>query len=333
MIKSSLYPLRQPGARKYAFERYASFDAWRAAARPALAALLGLDRLDRLPRAPIVPKKLWTREFPLGTIEKIAFAPEPGVRTFAYLCLPNVQSPPYRTFICLQGHSTGMHNSIGVDFRDEFTPIPIEGDRDFAVGCLRRGIAAVCLEQRYMGENSTLPTREPDCYVPSCANLTVGRTTLGERVYDVDRLIDYLSARGEFDLARLGVTGNSGGGTTSMFAGALLDRITCVMPSCAFSSFEASICAMSHCVCNFVPGLLDYGESADVIGLAAPKPLVVVNGLNDEIFPIGAAREEFARVQAIYRAAGAPTRCAHVIGPDGHRYYEDAAWEAMSNYL
>ena len=59
-----------------------------------------------------------------------------------------------------------------------------------------------------------------------------GRTILGERVFDVDRTIDWMASRGGFDMTQIGIMGNSGGGTTSMFAGAVLPRLTHVMPSC-----------------------------------------------------------------------------------------------------
>ena len=37
----------------------------------------------------------------------------------AYVCLPKNAQPPYTFMICLQGHTTGMHVSIGVEREDE----------------------------------------------------------------------------------------------------------------------------------------------------------------------------------------------------------------------
>ncbi len=313
---------------KFAFENYPDYPSWRAAALPELKRLLGFDRLERLERKPVVPESLWKRRTPLGTIEKLRFSPEEGEEACIYICLPDLP-PPYKTFICLQGHSTGMHNSIAVEWQDETVPKAIEGDRDFAIGCLKRGIAAVCLEQRYMGERSSDPEHHPACLLPTLQNLMIGRTAIGDRVYDVDRLIDYLYTRGDIDRTRLGVMGNSGGGTTGMFAGAVLDRITHVIASCSFSSFRGSIGSMFHCACNYVPGLLEYGESADVVGLTAPKPVVIVNGDADEIFPPGEAAPQLRRLEAVSRAAGAAGNCVHADGGGGHRFYAAEAWSAM----
>ena len=114
-----------------------------------------------------------------------------------------------------------------------------------------------------------------------------------------------------------------------MFAGAVLPRLTHILPSCSFSTFADSIGAMYHCSCNYVPGLLLYGESADVLGLIAPRPLVIVSGNADEIFPLEPAIRQLARLREIYAAAGAPGHCRHVIASGGHRFYAEDSWKAM----
>ena len=103
-------------------------------------------------RCPLRPRLLWKREHRLGIIEKIAYTPEPYSDVVAYVCLPKSAEPPYPFMICLQGHTTGMHNSIAVQREDETKLLKVEGDRDFGLECMRRGIAALCIEQRSFGE-------------------------------------------------------------------------------------------------------------------------------------------------------------------------------------
>ena len=122
---------------------------WRLRLRRALCRLLGDTPKER---CDLRPRRLSMHEHPLGSIEKIVFSSEPHADVPAYVCLPRDAAPPYTFFICLQGHSTGMHNSIAVQREDETKPHQVEGDRDFGLGCMRRGIAALCIEQRSLGE-------------------------------------------------------------------------------------------------------------------------------------------------------------------------------------
>mgnify|MGYP000987982760 CR=1 FL=1 len=310
--------------------------AWQGRLRKKVAALTGLSPMMRAPRMPLAVRSLWRREGRLGSVEKIAFAAEPGADVLAYVCLPRKAKPPYTFFICLQGHSSGMHNSIDVEREDDGSPRDAGGDRDFALGCMRRGVAALCIEQRSFGERREKVQKRVaphGCIDAAMQALLLGRTLLAERVFDVDRGIDYLAARGDVDMARLGVMGNSGGGTTTLFAAALLPRVKLAMPSCYFCTFRDSIMAMYHCVCNYVPGLLQHAEMADVLGLFAPRPVVVVAGRKDPIFPIAGVTEGFRRLKAVYRAAGAPDRCRLVVGPGGHRFYAAQAWPVMQREL
>lgn len=306
--------------------------AWQRKLRAKLAELSGFDVMAAQPRVPLRARTLWRRKHPLGTIEKVAFTAEPGADVLAYVCLPKNVAPPYRFFICLQGHSTGAHFSIGIPREDDGASAKDDGDRDFGLGCLRRGLAALCIEQRSFGERREKVQKHVSthgCHDATMQALLLGRTLIGERAYDVDRGIDYLAQRGDADLARLGVMGNSGGGTISLFAAALLPRLRLAMPSCYFCTFRDSIMSIYHCADNYIPGLLPQAEMADVMGLFAPRPVVIVAGRKDPIFPIQATRRAFRRLQAIYAAAGAPKACRLVVGPEGHRFYADLAWKQM----
>lgn len=302
---------------------------WRTKLRRKLRQLIG-DFPEK--RCRLHPRQLWLRQHPLGTIEKIAFTSEPYSDIVAYVCLPKAARPPYTFMICLQGHSTGMHNSIAVQQEDETQPLKVDGDRDFALGCMSRGIAALCIEQRSFGERREqlqAQVSSHGCHDATMQALMLGKTLIGERVYDVDRGIDYLASRDDADMNSIGVMGNSGGGTVSLFAAALLPRLAFAMPSCYFCTFRDSIMSIYHCMDNYIPGLLKFAEMSDIMGLFAPKPVVIVAGADDDIFPVTATRRAFKELKRIYEVCAAGDRCHLVVGKGGHRFYADNAWLVM----
>ena len=304
---------------------------WQKKLRKKIRSLIGLYPASR---TDLKVRKLWQKDHPLGTIEKIVFRSEPYVDVCAYVCLPKKAKPPYSWFICLQGHSTGMHNSIALN-QNETDSIKIAGDRDFALNTMAQGMAALCLEQRSFGQRQEKKQKNTQggCQDASMHALMLGHTLLAERVFDVNRAIDFLYTRKDVNRKKIGVMGNSGGGTISVFAAALLPRLAYSMPSCYFCTFRDSIMSIGHCVCNYVPGLLQYAEMSDVMGLFAPKPLVLVAGKNDPIFPIAATRRAYKHLKTIYRAFNAENNCRLVIGPEGHRFYADLAWPKMRKLM
>lgn len=276
-------------------------------------------------------KTLWKRDHELGTIEKVVFTSEPGADVPAYVCLPANAKAPYTFFVCLLGHSSGIHETLGVDKETESSPIEIEGDHDFAIGCMKRGIAALCIEQRGFGEREekVLKLSGNRCHDPMWRAELLGRTLAGERLFDVDRAIDYLYTRKDVDRKRIGVLGISGGGMVAILAAALLRRVRFVMPIAHLCTYRDGLMFIHHCGCCYVPGIYKHAEMADVLGLFAPKPVVVVTGEKDLSKPVEAVRRAFGDLKEIYKAAGAEENCRLVVGPEGHRFYAKAAWDVM----
>lgn len=236
--------------------------------------------------------------------------------------------------ICLQGHTTGMHISLGRGKYKEDKE-SIAGDRDFAIQAVRQGYAALVMEQRCFGERQSPNHKNRIGYIQACDHdteiaLLLGRTMVGERVWDVSRAIDSLGEFPEIDINRIACMGDSGGGTITYYIACYDKRIKAAMPSCSFCTLQHSIGSIDHCVDNYIPGILQYFELADLAGLIAPRPLIIVNGATDEIFPIKYGRKAFKVVKEIYKMAGVPGNCAHVIGPGGHRFHADLAWPVFN---
>ncbi len=307
-----------------------NLSAWQPVAREKLKKLLGMDKFSYVLPETVIE---YEQKIEGATEIRFNFQSEAGYRVPCHLLLPDgIEKPP--VMICLQGHSKGMHISLG---RPKFEGDEITisgGDRDFCVRAVKEGFAAIALEQRNFGECGGDETG-PKCFEPALTALLMGRTTVGERVWDVCRLIDVLEKdfSDKVDVNTVCCMGNSGGGTATAYVSALEDRIKLAMPSCAMCTYKDSIGAMRHCACNYVPHIAEYFDMGDLMAMAYPKPFIQVSGLEDTIFPVQAAEKVFNDGKNAYASMGKAENCVLVKGNGGHRFYADDAWPYVHKLL
>ena len=247
------------------------------------------------------------------------------------MLLPKKFNDKIPMVICLQGHSPGMHISLARERYPSRCPIEVEGDRDFCIQAVARGYATVAMEQRGFGE---LGFKDGGCHDLSWQAAMMGKTLIAERIRDIIALIDAITSGFDYiDIERIGIMGNSGGGTSSYFASCVDERIKCTMPSSTFCTFVAAWGSIYHCDCSYVPGILKYMEMPDMAVMIAPRPLIIVNGVYDHLQPFEAAKEAFKKVQQIYTCAGVADNCKFVVGTKGHQFYGKEAWPVFDKYI
>lgn len=306
-------------------------EAHRAACTAKLTELLGLDTF-----APCEPLFAITAEDELHGYRHIHFTlqTEEGYFTHCDLLLPKEQTGKLPLCATLQGHSKGAHISLGVPKYPGDEDTIKGGDRDFCVRAVAEGFAALAIEQRSFGQCGGT-VHGPACERPAMTALLLGRTLIGERVWDVMRVVDAIETHfGDLITMKGSVLmGNSGGGTATYYTACLEHRFDGFMPSCAVCTYHDSIVVTHHCTCNYVPGIARHFDMGDLAVMIAPKKLVVVCGKDDGIFPLHGVKETFGIIEGLYAASDAPKNCALVIGHEGHRFYADAAWPVMKGLL
>lgn len=262
---------------------------------------------------------------------RFALRSEPGIYVPGHLLLPRRASGKLPLMICLQGHTSGMHISLGRRrFRGDGRWLG-KGDRDFALQAVRKGYAALVIEQRCFGERaavrpvSVVKFSHP-CRHAAMVSLLMGRTMIGERIHDIRRAIDHLVEFPQVDRRHIAIMGHSGGGMSAYFAACLDKRIQAVMVSGYICEFAESIAMIDHCEDNYLPGFLEHFELSDLAGLIAPRPFLIVAGRKDKIFPLAGVKKTFERMKRIYDAYGAGERLGLVVGAGGHRFYAREAW-------
>ncbi len=308
------------------------FRTWSCRARPALRALIGLNSIEEATKG-FAPR---VSSGPVESLEgysrrQCILHAEPDFDV-PFWCLTPASAGPHPIALFPHGHYAehGLDFAVGIAATPDLAARIEDEDRDVAVQAVQLGFMAIAPATRgfhpvCIGD---LNGRHGNSHCRShlIHSLLAGRTPIGERVWDLQCLIDWAVAQPGVDATKVVMMGNSGGGVATLYAAACDERITVAVASCSFCTFVGEDGVVHHCDCNTVPGILRFGEFWDVAGLIAPRPLLLVHGATDPLFPAREIERAVAGVARIYEAAGAATRMAHVWGPAGHRFYRDLMW-------
>lgn len=310
-----------------AFDESVDYENWKENVRQKYVECLGLDEIAKnackieVEIEEVIKQDGYTRYRYVFESEKGCFVP-------CYLLIPDTGKEKYPVCVCLQGHTTGFHISIGVA---KFENDSLETST-FALDAVKSGYAALCIEQRGMGERQPFyghrgGNREKGatctCAYTAMTALLLGRTIIGERVWDVSKAIDSLSNFDGLDLDDITCLGTSGGGTATYYSACYDTRIKTAVPSCAIASYKSSIGNTWHCTCNYIPSMAKYFDMGELATLIAPRKLLIPVGKLDPIFPIDGAREVYSVIEKIYEKEGVKENCELLETEREHYFCKD----------
>jgi dienelactone hydrolase len=209
-----------------------------------------------------------------------------------------------------------------------------EYQADFALQCVASGYAVLAVEQMGFGHrrDEAAVARGPEassCQPAAGAALLLGQTMAAWRAWDAMRAVDYVLTRAEADPERIAVMGISGGGMSALFTAALDERIRAAVVSGYCNSFRDSVLSLSHCIDNYIPGILRVAEMADVAGLIAPRALFLESGTLDPIFPVKASRAAFREIRRVYELFDALKAVGLEVFDGEHRFHGRKAFEFL----
>lgn len=316
----------EAGRPELAFDADRDFPAWQTELRGRLCDIMAIPATWNHSVQPTIRRDSATD---LYTMDRVEFEAEPGQVVPGYLLLPKTGKRPFPVMICLQGHSPGMHISIGRGkTRQEIASI--QGGRDIAIQAVRHGWAALAIEQRAFGERAI---KGVSCGDVALRELLKGRPLTGQRVFDVMRAVDFIATQPELDAARIGCMGNSAGGTISFYAACVDQRIRLAVVSCSFGTFESTWLYKRHCACGYLPGLLKVADMPDLAGLIAPRHLILVAGKKDGIARFDGVQEGYRMAKRAFAAAGFADYVVLLVAEGGHQFYPELAWPAIQKTL
>lgn len=223
-----------------------------------------------------------------------------------YVLIPKERKERSEAVIACHGHGYGSKDIVGLTKNGEEKTGDKGYQKNFAIELVNRGYITVAPELLGFGDRKLIEeAQEPNsCNRLSTFLLAMGQTMAGYRVFETLRCVDYLLTREDVDADRIGCMGISGGGLVCSFATAIDNRISAAVVSGFTNTFQASILSIHHCIDNYVPGLSLVAEMPDLLGLIAPRPLLVEAGARDPIFPVHASLEAFEKIRSVYQLLG-----------------------------
>ncbi|MBP3959961.1 SMP-30/gluconolactonase/LRE family protein [Gemmata sp. G18] len=254
------------------------------------------------------------------TVEKITFQTRPGVRMTANLYVPDgAKKKPAPAILQVHGHWKGAKQDPVVQSR--------------CIGAAKLGFVVLCVDAFGAGERGIGPALgEYHGEMTAATLLPLGTPLSGLQVYENTRAVDYLETRPEVDKTKIGITGASGGGNQTMYAGAWDKRFKCVVPVCSVGNYQAYLRA-ACCMCEVVPGALKFTEEWAVLGLVAPRALMVINATRDAVqFSVDEARKSIGLAYSVFNLYRKPGQLRHEIFESPHDYSKSMR-EAMYGFM
>ncbi|MHA1734174.1 MAG: alpha/beta hydrolase family protein [Promethearchaeota archaeon] len=316
-------------SRKMSFEAVnpgtpAEVFGWRDELRPKIEELLGFP----FPGAELDVEYGPEVEFDGLVMKKVYFQSQPGLKVPAVLSYRKDLDGPAPGVLCLHGHNQGKICTLGFHYSSS--------DSYWGYQLAKRGFVTLSPDQFGWGERFGVAKRRyaESEKVYSRSALLLGTNSIGIRTWDAKRGLDFLESLDIVDPGRLGVIGHSGGGMIANFTAPLDDRVKAVVVSGYFCRWLHSIFTIHHCICNFVPGILELADCEDVLAMAVPRHVFVVSGIHDNIFPQVGVQEAYKVLEKVYETAGFPDRVGiDVVEGVGHFFSGRKAYPWLERVL
>ena len=228
-----------------------------------------------------------------------------------------------------------------------------------------RGFIAVAIDGRYHGERKS--GKGQNDYHDAIVRAWHGsgeHPFYYDTVWDVMRLVDYLSTRDDVDPARIGLIGISKGGIETYLAAAADTRIAVAVPCIGVQSFrwaldnndwqgrigtiqpafdkvakDSSVAKPdSAFVQKFydrvVPEIAGEFDGPKMLALIAPRPLFVINSDSDNHTPLPGVSECIDAAQKVYAAAKAEDHLSVIIQKNtGHQVKPESERAAIEWFV
>ncbi|RKX77901.1 MAG: hypothetical protein DRP87_07835 [Spirochaetes bacterium] len=319
----------------------ASFYKWQDEFRKKFIQCLGNMPEDDIPLETEIIEEIENKNY---IRKKIVYSTDKFSKIPAYLFIPKNGEFPTPGIICVHGHGRGKVDPAGIAEKEWEIQHIKNYNYDYAVQFAMRGYVSLAPDLRCFGERVDDPEEVYGhveieegshwCDINFIMGMLIGYNLLTLHIYDIGRGIDLLQSLKEVESERIGCVGLSQGGVTTLLSSAYHERIKVAGVSGYLNSWKSFPLKKGQiCGSQIVPGLLRYGDHAEVAGLICPRALFVEFGTKDPIFPVEASRETYKKVKKMYQIVGEEDRIDFEEFDGVHEFKGNRIFEFFDRWL
>ena len=235
------------------------------------------------------------------SLELLRFTSWPGTIGTAWIYVPEEKADKLPAVLLCCGHGNGGKCTSGY--------------QAMARHLARLGALVVVPDNIGQGERESMG--HADAVVP----FACGTSMQGLIVMETMGWVRWLNQDPRVDSRRMAAIGNSGGGTLTLFLGALCPELATICSSGYPSSFEfIARKEKKHCHCNIIPRMVGEIEMWQVYGCVAPRPLFLFQGNNDNLFPPDIFHATARKVRSTFAMAGAEEKFSFKVVEGNHAW-------------
>ncbi len=267
--------------------------AWKLRSAQILAQIKTGMRLNEMPARPIsLPVIHSKKTFDGYTVENVYFESLPGIYVTGNLYRPTKSASLYAGILCPHGHDGKLEGRFREQTQKRCATLARMGAMVFTWDMIGYGDSKQCSHD-----------------LPYSLKL--------QTIHSV-RALDFLLSLPRIDPARIGITGESGGGTQAFLLAALDQRIKVSVPAVMISAHFFGGCNCESGMPIHKNGTYQT-NNVEIAALTAPRPMLMISDGAD--WTSNSKQVEFPFMKQLYSMMGVPDLVEHVhLANDVHDY-------------